>query len=48
MAEVTIEIGGGHEIVSAITRESAERLGFTQGMEVRAIIKATEVLVAKD
>ena len=48
MAEVTIDIGGGHEIVSAITRESAEQLKLAQGMEVRAIIKATEVLVAKD
>ncbi|MBI3304633.1 MAG: TOBE domain-containing protein [Deltaproteobacteria bacterium] len=35
-------------MVAAITRASAERLGLTQGVEVKAIIKATEVLLAKD
>lgn len=48
MAEITIDIGGGHEIVSVITRESAERLSLTQGTTVTAIIKATEVLLARD
>jgi len=27
MAEVTVDIGGGHEMISAITRESAECSG---------------------
>ena len=48
MAEVVVDIGGGHEIVAAITRGSAERLGLAQGVEVMAVIKATEVLLAKD
>ena len=48
MAEVVVDIGGGHEIVSAITRESAERLALTQGSAVTVVIKATEVLVGKE
>jgi molybdate transport system regulatory protein len=28
MAEVVVDIGGGHEVVAAITRGSAERLGL--------------------
>ncbi|MEW6299382.1 MAG: TOBE domain-containing protein [Thermodesulfobacteriota bacterium] len=48
MAEVVVDIGGGHEIVAAITRASAERLGLAQGNPVVVAIKATEVLVAKD
>ena len=46
MAEVRIEIGG-QEIVSIITRSSAERLGLKLGDEVFAVIKSTEVMVAK-
>jgi molybdopterin-binding protein len=48
MAEVVVDIGGGHEVVAAITRASAERLGLAQGSTVTVVIKATEVLVAKD
>jgi molybdopterin-binding protein len=46
MAEVIIDIGG-QEIASTITRASAERLGLRSGDTVIAIIKASEVLVAK-
>ena len=48
MAEVIVDIGGGHEVVAAITRVSAERLSLTQGSTVTVVIKATEVLLAKD
>jgi molybdopterin-binding protein len=44
MAEVTVDVGG-QQIVSAITRASAERLGLTQGQPVTVFIKATEVLL---
>jgi len=44
---VVIDVGG-HEIVSAITRSSAERLGLSEGQAVTAIIKATEVLIATE
>ena len=46
MAEIHIDIGG-HTIVSAITRESAENLRLKTGDRVTAIIKSTEVLVGK-
>ena len=46
MAEVTIDIGGGNELVAAITRGSAESLGLKPGAEVVPIIKSTEVIVA--
>jgi molybdopterin-binding protein len=47
MAEVVVDIGG-QEIVSAITRDSAERLGLSEGQHITAIIKATEVLIATE
>jgi molybdopterin-binding protein len=47
MAEVTVDIGAGNTLVSVITSGSAERLGLKVGDQVTAVIKATEVLVAK-
>ena len=47
MAEVTLDIGGGQTVTSAITRHSVERLGLKVGDEVVAIIKATEVMIGK-
>ena len=47
MAEVVMEVAGG-EIVSAITRGSAEALNLQPGDQVKAVIKATEVIVDKD
>ena len=47
MAEVVVTVGGGLEIVSAITRTSAESLGLKVGDKVRAVIKSTEVLIDK-
>jgi hypothetical protein len=35
----------GREIVAAITRSSAERLGLAQGQPVTVFIKATEVIL---
>ena len=48
MAEVVVDIGGGREIVAAITRESMERLGLSEGVAVVALIKATEVMLARE
>ncbi len=45
MAEVIIEITKGVEIVSAITSNSAERLGLKVGKEVGVVIKATSVMI---
>jgi molybdopterin-binding protein len=47
MAEVSIDIGDGKEIVAAVTRVSVERMNLSEGSDVVAIIKATEVLVGK-
>ena len=46
MAQVTIDLGNGNEIVAAITVDSVERLGLEVGAEAIAVIKATEVMVA--
>jgi len=46
--EVTVALAGGNEIVSVITKTSAERLGLTPGKEVYAVIKATSVMIAVD
>lgn len=43
--EVVLELPGGPEIVSIITKESAERLGLAPGREAYAIIKASNVMV---
>jgi molybdopterin-binding protein len=45
MAEVIVDVGD-QQIVSAITKTSAERLGLAEGSEVTVIIKATEVMLA--
>ena len=47
MAEIVVD-AGGNEFVSAITRTSAESLGLKQGDQVTVIVKATEVMIAKD
>ncbi len=46
MAEVRVQIGD-QELVSIITRASTERLGLHEGDEVFAVIKSTEVMIAK-
>jgi molybdate transport system regulatory protein len=48
MSTVTIRLQGGDEVVAAITKESAVALGLAVGDEVRAVIKATEVMVGKE
>lgn len=46
MAEVHVQIGD-QEVVSVITRSSAVRLGLAVGDEVFAVMKSTEVMIAK-
>ena len=46
MAEVVVSVGP-LEIVSAITRSSAETLALKPGDAVTAIIKSTEVMISK-
>ncbi len=46
MAEIVVSIGN-LEIAAAITRGSAESLGLKVGDSVKAVIKATEVMIDK-
>jgi molybdopterin-binding protein len=46
MAEVVVQVGD-NEVVSAITRHSAEGLRLVVGDEVTVIVKATEVMLDK-
>ena len=48
MAEVVVTVDGGHEVVGAITAESARRLGLAKGKRVTVVIKSTEVMLATD
>jgi molybdopterin-binding protein len=47
-SEVILELGGGVEIVSIITKESAQSLALANGKEVYAVIKASSVMLATD
>jgi len=47
-SEIIIEIPGGNQIVSIITKTAAESLGLAVGKEVYAVIKASEVMVGTD
>jgi molybdopterin-binding protein len=46
--EVVIELPSGVEIVSIITKHSAENLQLAVGKEVYAVIKASNVMIATD
>lgn len=46
-AKVTIRVGDNH-MVALITRESADELGLEVGMQVRALVKATDVMLMTD
>ncbi len=47
-SEVTLELPGGLEVVSIITKTSAENLGLAEEKEVYAVIKASNVMIATD
>jgi len=46
MAEIVLDIAG-HQVVSVITRHSAEALDIKAGDTVKAVIKSTEVMLEK-
>ena len=46
--EVVLRLDGGAEVVSIITKESAEALGLAPGKEAYAVIKASSIMVAVD
>ncbi len=45
IANVEIEVGD-QRLVASITVEAADELGLIEGMEVTAVIKASDVIVA--
>jgi len=47
-SEIILEIPGGAEIVSIITKESVETLELKVGKEVYAVVKASNVMIAVD
>jgi molybdopterin-binding protein len=47
-SEVVIELAGGHEIVSVVTKDSATKLQIQPGKDVYAIVKATSVMLGVD
>ena len=47
-SEVVVELPGGVEVVSIITKTSADNLGLAAGKEVYTVIKASSVMLAVD
>lgn len=47
-AEVTLDLGGGQDLVAVITNESVEHLGLIPGSEAFALVKASWVILARD
>jgi molybdopterin-binding protein len=47
-SEVYIELPGGNEIVSIITKASAKALDLKKGKQVYAVVKASNVMIAVD
>jgi len=48
MSTVVIRLSGDDEVVAVITKDSAEGLDLNVGDSVKAVIKSTDVMVAKD
>jgi molybdopterin-binding protein len=46
--EIALDPPGGLEIVSIVTKRSAEGLGLTVGTEAYAMIKASSVMIGVD
>jgi molybdopterin-binding protein len=47
-SEIILELPGGQEVVSVITKRSVESLGLEVGKEAYAVIKASEVMIGID
>lgn len=48
MAQITVDIGSGNAITSAILVESVEDLALKTGDKVLAVIKSTEVMIFRE
>ncbi len=47
-AEVLVEVAPDIEVVSVITKESVENMGIKAGSKVKAMVKATSVMIVTD
>ncbi len=47
-SEIFIELPGGTEIISIITKSSADTLDLKDGKDVYAVVKASNVMIAVD
>jgi molybdopterin-binding protein len=47
-SEITVALPGGQELVSVITKSSAESLKLQSGKDVYVIIKASNVMIGVD
>jgi molybdopterin-binding protein len=46
-SHIAIDIGGGSTVTASITNEAVADLGLKEGDDVLAVIKASDVMVAK-
>jgi molybdopterin-binding protein len=46
--EVVLELPGGAQIVSIVTKQSADNLGLAVGKDAYAVIKASSVMIGVD
>jgi molybdate transport system regulatory protein len=46
-AEVTIRLSGGDRLIATVTYEAVKNLALKEGVEVAAIIQASDVMIAK-
>ena len=47
-SEVVLELSGGAQVVSIITKESTDNLGLAVGKTAYAVIKASNVMIGID
>lgn len=47
-SEVVIELPGGAQITSIVTKEAVQSLGLKEGEEAYAIVKASNVMIGVD
>ncbi|HTK93262.1 MAG TPA: molybdopterin-binding protein [Verrucomicrobiae bacterium] len=47
-AHVKIDLGGGRIVTASITNEAVRELGLKKGDQAYAVIKASDVMVAKE
>lgn len=46
MAVVKVDLAGGQQITSSVTKEAVDELGLTVGSPVTVVVKSTEIMLA--